>query len=123
MGPLALAEVPTALQACDVVLMPSRATPWWKEQFGRVAVEAMLSGCPVVGYRSGALPSVLDDGGMLVDEGDVGALVSALHRLLDDSAERTSIGRRARQSALQRFHPHVLADRMIEFWTGLVPYG
>jgi glycosyltransferase involved in cell wall biosynthesis len=120
MGPLDLANVPTALQACDVVLMPSKAIPSWKEQFGRVAVEAMMSGCAVVAYRSGSLPSVLDSAGVLVDEGDVGGLVSALQGLLEDPRERSWIGRRARESAVQRFHPQILAGRIIEFWSDLV---
>ena len=120
LGPLDLADVPMAFHSSDLVVIPSKTTPWWKEQFGRVAVEAMLSGRPVVAYRSGALPSVLDEGAVLVDEGDVEGLTSNLERLLRDEAERVALGERARESALRRFHPELLAGRIISFWEGIV---
>jgi glycosyltransferase involved in cell wall biosynthesis len=115
-GPLTLADVPIALQACDVMIIPSKVSSWWKEQFGRVALEAMFSGCAIVAYRSGALPYVLGDAAVLVDEGHLAGLTAALTRLLENDWERSELGRRARESALIRFHPQMLSDRMIDFW-------
>ncbi len=43
----------------DLLVLPSRTTAFWKEQFGRVIVEAVASGKPVVGSSSGAIPEVL----------------------------------------------------------------
>ena len=43
--------------------MPSRTLPNWKEQFGRVIIEAMACGVPVVGSDSGAIPDVIGDAG------------------------------------------------------------
>ena len=62
----------------DVVVVPSLETPSWVEQFGRVAVEAMASGVVVVASRSGSLPEVVGEAGVLVPPGDVGALADAL---------------------------------------------
>ena len=61
-----------------VVLMPIA----WDEPFGLVAAEAQMCGCPVVGYRRGALPEVVVDGlgGFLVDPDDEDALVEAATR-------------------------------------------
>lgn len=58
-----------------VLLMPIA----WEEPFGLVAAEAQMSGCPVVGYRRGALSEVVVDGvgGWLVDPSDENALVAA----------------------------------------------
>ncbi|HEX8939019.1 MAG TPA: glycosyltransferase [Candidatus Limnocylindrales bacterium] len=71
-----------------VVLMPIG----WEEPFGLVAAEAQLVGCPVVGYRRGALPEVVEDGvgGLLVEPDDEEALVEAVGRalLLDRRAVR-----------------------------------
>jgi glycosyltransferase involved in cell wall biosynthesis len=68
----------------DVVAVPSVDTPGWSEQFGRVAVEAMASGVPVVASRSGALPEVIGAAGLLVGAGDPAALGVALAALADD---------------------------------------
>ncbi len=60
----------------SAVLCPVR----WDEPFGLVAAEAQAAGTPVVGYRRGALPEVVEDGvtGSLVDEGDLEAAVGAV---------------------------------------------
>ncbi len=59
-----------------VTLMPVE----WDEPFGMVAAEAQMAGCPVVGYRRGALPEVVEQGvsGLLVEPGDLDALVAAV---------------------------------------------
>ena len=59
-----------------VTLMPIE----WDEPFGMVAAEAQMAGCPVAGYRRGALPEVVPEGvgGVLVEPGDLEALVAAV---------------------------------------------
>ncbi|HKQ19087.1 MAG TPA: glycosyltransferase, partial [Candidatus Eisenbacteria bacterium] len=47
-------QVPDVLRAMDVLVLPSRTTPQLREQFGRVLIEAMASGCVVIGSSSGA---------------------------------------------------------------------
>lgn len=70
----------------------------WDEPFGMVAAEAQTAGCPVVGYRRGALPEVVDEGagGVLVEPGDEAALVAAI------PVARELDRRRVRESALER---------------------
>lgn len=65
----------------DVLAVPSLTTPEWKEQFGRVAAEAMSLGVPVVASDSGSLPEVVGPGGLLVAPGDAAALAKALLEL------------------------------------------
>jgi glycosyltransferase involved in cell wall biosynthesis len=116
-GALELHEVAQVLSACDLPVVPSRTTPEFKEQFGRVIVEAMLAGCAVVAFRSGAIPEVVGDSGALVEEGDVAGLAAAIHRLAEDPLARRALAVKGRQDALQRFHPKVLARQMIGFWS------
>ncbi len=56
------------------------------EGFGLPVLEAMASGVPVVAFANSALVEVTGEGGQLVADGDVGELVAALRRVLDDPA-------------------------------------
>jgi glycosyltransferase involved in cell wall biosynthesis/GT2 family glycosyltransferase len=77
-GPIAPAEVPDFLRSVDVLSVPSLPTPSWTEQFGRVAVEAMACGIPVVVSDAGALPEVVGDAGIIVPAGDAAALADGV---------------------------------------------
>ena len=114
--PLGLHEVRKAYQACDVIVVPSRTTASWKEQFGRVALEAMLAGCVVIAYRTGALPEVLRDAGVLVEEGDIAGLRAAIRRMIDKPQERARLADKGRRSALERYHPAILSDLISSLW-------
>jgi len=61
------------------------------EGFGLPAVEAMASGTPVVSFSNTALTEVIGDGGVLIPDGDVGAMVDELCGLLDDEPRRRGL--------------------------------
>ncbi|WP_322802450.1 glycosyltransferase [Thermoflexus sp.] len=79
--PVAPEQMPEILAQVDVVVLPSRTTRVWKEQFGRILVEAMACGVPVVGSDSGAIPEVVGEAGLIFPEGDAQALAVCLERL------------------------------------------
>lgn len=108
-------RVPGFLHELDVLAVPSRSTPGGAEQFGRVVVEAMWAGTPVLASDSGALPEVVGDGGVVVRENDVAALAAAL-RDLADPARRDAL-RVAGLARAEAYHPAVLADRITGLWT------
>ncbi|HEY0118707.1 MAG TPA: glycosyltransferase family 4 protein, partial [Cellulomonas sp.] len=85
-GSLATDDLAEFYRGLDVLAVPSRTTPTWVEQFGRVAVEAMSAGVPVVASASGALPDVVGGAGLVVPEGDVAAWRAALRRIGTDRA-------------------------------------
>jgi len=116
-GFLSLADVPRALRACDIVLIPSRSTETSSEQFGRIAIEAQLSGSAVIAYRSGELPFVVGEGGLLVEEGNEQELARAIHKLSTNDELRTRLARVGQEQALRRFRPAVQAHRLIALWT------
>lgn len=67
----------------DVLAVPSLPQKGWLEQFCRVAVEAMASGVPVVGSRTGAIPDVVADAGILVEPNDPVALAAGIDAAVD----------------------------------------
>lgn len=85
-GAASQAELPALLAGAHALAVPSLTTAGWVEQFGRVVVEAMAAGVPVVSSDSGALPDVVGDAGLLVPEADPAALAAALVRVADDPA-------------------------------------
>jgi glycosyltransferase involved in cell wall biosynthesis/GT2 family glycosyltransferase len=94
-------QLPDFYRSLDVLAVPSLPTPGWLEQFGRVVVEAMASGVPVVASDTGALPDVVDDAGLLVPPGDPEALATALKSVLEDDATRGELSRRGVEQAQQ----------------------
>lgn len=94
------ADVPDLMNAMDVVVHTSvRGEP-----FGRVIIEGMAIGKPVLATRAGGVPEFVHDGedALLLPPGDDAALAACLDRLLADPDEREAFGARARASA-QRF--------------------
>lgn len=70
----------------DVLVIPTQTTKRVREQFGRVIVEGMASGVPVIGSTCGAIPEVIGDAGLVFPEGDADALACALRRTLSNKA-------------------------------------
>ena len=80
----------------------------WEEPFGMVAAEAQMAGCPVAGYRRGALPEVVQEGvsGFLAAPDDVQGLATAIGDCLalDRASVRASAQRRlGLEPALDRY--------------------
>ncbi|MCC7494654.1 MAG: glycosyltransferase [Fimbriimonadaceae bacterium] len=103
--------IATTLSACDALVLPSRTTPHWAEQFGMVLAEAMLCQTPVVGSSSGAIPEVIGDAGLVFREGDPAALTTVLRRLADP-ALRATLAARGLARAEARYTAEVHAARL-----------
>ncbi len=93
-------DVMSIMQSIDVLLVPSENEP-----FGRVLIEAMLVGKPVVGTRGGGIPEIIQDGhtGFLVDIGDTTTMARLLCWLSTNETLRGDMGERARERAVKRF--------------------
>jgi glycosyltransferase involved in cell wall biosynthesis len=101
-GAIPHGELPRYYQRAAVAVLPSTTD---SESFGMTLVEAMASGCPVVGSRVGGIPYVVRDGvdGVLVRPADPTALADALGDLLNDPAKAAQMGAAGRSSALTRW--------------------
>jgi len=117
---LASAAMPAFYRRIDVLVLPSRSTPTWIEQFGRVLTEAMACGAVVVGSDSGEIPHVIGDAGIVFPEGDVAALSAALRRLADDVDARRTLAAAGRQRVLDRFTMRAVADATVAAWRAVM---
>jgi glycosyltransferase involved in cell wall biosynthesis len=105
-------EVIDYMNAFDVLTLPSRTRRNWKEQFGRVLIEAMACETCVVGSDSGEIPNVIGDAGLVFHEGNDKELADSLGQLMNDPARCTSLGHRGRQRVLDYFtYAKVAQDR------------
>ena len=69
------------LRSSDVLVLPSRRTAVWEEQFGRVLPQAMNEGVVTVGTRTGAIPDVIGRDDLLFEEDKAEQLATILERL------------------------------------------
>ena len=112
-------DVPRWMNAMDVLCAPSRTTPMWREQFGRMLVEAMACGVAVIASDSGEIPHVVGDAGELVAEANAEQWGTVIARLLSDKALRAEYGARGRTRALEQFAWPVIAARHLDFFEEL----
>jgi glycosyltransferase involved in cell wall biosynthesis len=109
-------EIPAYMNAFDVFVLPSRTTSRWKEQFGRVLIEAMASETPVVGSSSAEIPRVIGEAGLVFPEGDVPELVKQLSMLSEKPETREELGAKGRARVLDRFTHRQIAELTAGFY-------
>lgn len=123
LGPHGTIEVRTGLltdgmtaayREMDALVLPSRTTETWAEQFGKVLCEALLCGVPVVGSDSGEIPWVVETsgGGLTFPEGDPAALAERLAALHADAPWRGRLAAAGREGVLRHFAPIVAAREL-----------
>ncbi len=103
LGSLDRVELGKLLARADALLMPLR----WHEPFGLVAVESLASGTPVIAWRMGALPEIVEDGltGFLVESSDEAA--DAVGRLGEISRHQCRANAAARFSSERMASDHL----------------
>ena len=105
-------RAPAHLSAFDLLVLPSETQPNWREQFGRVVVEAMACGTAVVGSDSGEIPTLLrcTGGGMTFPEGRADALAEILRVMLRDPERRRHLSETGRRAATEQFSHAATAE-------------
>jgi len=89
-------DIPEIMQVLDVFVLPSL-----NEGMGRVLVEAMAVGKPVVASRVGGILDLVKEGqnGFLAEPGDEKGLAIAIKKLLEDKKIRDEMGKKGREMA------------------------
>ena len=101
------------LDSCDLLAMPSRV-----DSFGLVYLEAWAHRKAVIGANAGGVPEVISDGhdGILVEFGDVPALVDTIESLLKDKAERQRLGGNGYSKLLECYTWDRVYSRMLDVY-------
>jgi glycosyltransferase involved in cell wall biosynthesis len=108
-------EVPELLGAVDVLAAPSQTTPRWKEQFGRMLIEAFACKVAVVASDSGEIPFVCGDGGRVLPERDTAAWTAALAELLRDPDARERLAEAGYRRCRERYASGAIAAHLHDF--------
>jgi glycosyltransferase involved in cell wall biosynthesis len=106
-------------QALDALVLPSRTGRHWKEQFGRVLIEAMSCGVPVIGSDSGEIPHVIGPAGLLFPEGDANALAACLAKVAESPDLPGKLSRAGRERALSMYAVPVAKRAYASFLKGI----
>ncbi len=102
-------------RSAHFVLVPSRPTETWVEQFGRMIVEAHASGAVVAGYASGSIPEVSAGAAILVPVGAVAELADRILEVAGDAAAYDDLRRRGFALCAERTWEQV-AGRQAELY-------
>lgn len=100
-------------KSMDLLVMPSRY-----EGLSFVALEAMANGLPIIASAVGGMPEVITNGedGILVDEGDIDAMVAATLALIADNQRRVQLGSNARKTVFNRFSQRTMCLKTLEIY-------
>ena len=82
-GSIPYTKLPNYYSGADLLVFPSIT-----ESFGKIFVEAMACGCPIVATKAGGIPEVIGDAGLLVPPKDSAALAKAISKILEDDKLR-----------------------------------
>lgn len=118
--PIPSTQMPAYYSGLDVLVLPSRSRANWKEQFGRVLIEAMACGVPVIGSTCGEIPNVIQDAGLVFPEGNVEALRECLIRLQQDQELRAALAERGRQRVLECYTQASIAAQTVQVYRSMM---
>lgn len=119
-GPVSSLDMPSYLAQMDVLVLPSLSRRTWKEQFGRVLIEAMACQIAVVGSDSGEIPNVVGDGGLIFHEGNSLELRQCLESLRQDEALRSKLAKVGRARVLEHFTQANIASQTAALYREIV---
>ena len=116
-------HVPAYLNAMTVLCAPSQTMPNWKEQFGRMVVEAFATGLPIIGSDSGEIPFVIKDAGMVVGEKDETGWTRAIGELLANPTRCRELADKGLQRARDEFAWPAVARQYLDFFESILSRG
>jgi len=119
-------KMPLYINLMDTLILPSKQTQTsniipllpipWKEQFGRVLVEAMACKKPVIGSQSGEIPNVIGPGGLTFAPEDKNQLAKQILRLRNSKELCSRLAEKGYERVQKIYSWRVIAERMLNQW-------
>lgn len=119
-------DILAAIASFDILVVPSvevqKQAGIVSEGFGRVAIEGMAVGTPVIVSRTGGLPEIVEDGqsGIVVPPADARAIASAIVALLRDSGRKDALIKAARQRFSELYTAEKYGQNLQELYLGVL---
>jgi len=87
--PVSYSQIPAIYDVADIVVFPSL----WPEPFGRISIESMAAGKPVIGSSIGGIKETIEKcAGILVQPGNIQELHTTLKTLIEKPDQRKKMG-------------------------------
>lgn len=104
-------DIPEVLRAFDILVVTSKS-----ESFGRVIIEAMATGVPVVGVNVGGIPEIIQDGvtGFLVNSEKIDDLIDKLKIIICNNKLRSNMSKNGIKYIKNNFQMDYLNQKIIE---------
>ena len=116
---VSLTEVADFLRELDIFVLPSRNLPDHQEHDAHALLEALATGLPCVGTKSGIIPEILGDGtGCLVGPENPEELAKVLEKLILNPEYRNELAVRSRQKAIKEFALDALTSKKVDIFKG-----
>ena len=99
--------------AADVAVIPSR-----QEAFGQTVLEAQACGIPVVSFNIGGIPDIIEHNvnGYMANSFNSEDLANGIALILTDDKNRQIMSKSAREIAIKKFSPDVIAKKYLEIY-------
>lgn len=115
--PVPAAEMPQIYAQSDLVVFPSL----WPEPFGRISIEALAAGTPVIASKIGGITEVVTpDTGILVPPGSVSALKNALQRILADPKRGQKLAQKGQEQIAKMYGEETIARTMANLYQEII---
>jgi glycosyltransferase involved in cell wall biosynthesis len=106
-------ELKALLRQASLLVLPSR-----EDNCPMSVLEAMAAGVPVVASKVGGLPDLIEEGrtGFFCNPLDAASMAAAVEKVLVNPPTAAEVALQAKQRALERFHPEIIARRHLEVY-------
>lgn len=122
LGTFTVNEIGEFYSFIDVLVLPSRTKSWWKEQFGRVLVEAMACGTPCVGSSSGEIPRVINNPDLIFEEDNYVQLADILEKFYKREYSKEKMSKDLIEYS-KNFTIEAVAKNKVKIIENLISYG
>ena len=110
--------IPKIYAASDIILFPSI----WQEPFGRITIEAMAAGKPIIASNVGGIVDVLEDGkfGFLVNPFNLKQWEERIIELIENEDLRLKMGRMGRRVARKKYRKEVIVKKLMKIYEEII---